>query len=305
LLSGKDKEMDAVIKTKIPGVRKLFSGKVRDIYKVDKEHLLIVSTDRVSAFDHVFPNGIPGKGIILNKISNMWFSNIKFVKNHIVETNFANFPKPYSGFPELLKDRSVIVKRAERINFECVGRGYLIGSGWKDYVETGEVCGIKLPEGLQMAEKLPAPLFTPATKAKSGHDINITLAEMAKKIDGYVAERLGEITLQIYEFARHKLEKVGIIVADTKLEFGFLGNEIILIDEVLTPDSSRFWDEKRYTVGESPVSFDKQFIRDYLEMTSWNKNSLPPPLPDEIVEKTREKYGEILSRISQILAKNS
>jgi phosphoribosylaminoimidazole-succinocarboxamide synthase len=294
--------MDPVIRTKIPGVRKLFIGKVRDIYTIDKEHLLIVSTDRISAFDHVFPNGIPGKGIILNKISNLWFSKIKFVKNHIVENNFNNFPKPFTDFPEQLKDRSVIVRRAERINFECVARGYLIGSGWKDYLQTGMVCGINLPEGLKMAERLPAPLFTPATKAKSGHDINVTMNIMRKKIDPYVADRLGELTLQIYEFARDQLKRAGIILADTKLEFGFLGNEIILIDEILTPDSSRFWDEKHYKVGKSPVSFDKQFIRDYLETTSWDKNSPPPPLPDNIVDKTREKYEEILIRIKDILS---
>jgi phosphoribosylaminoimidazole-succinocarboxamide synthase len=294
--------MDPLIRTKIPGVRKLFIGKVRDIYTIDKEHLLIVSTDRISAFDHVFPNGIPGKGIILNKISNLWFSKIKFVKNHIVENNFNNFPKPFTDFPEQLKDRSVIVRRAERINFECVARGYLIGSGWKDYLETGMVCGINLPEGLKMAERLPAPLFTPATKAKSGHDINVTMNIMRKKIDPYVADRLGELTLQIYEFARDQLKRAGIILADTKLEFGFLGNEIILIDEILTPDSSRFWDEKHYKVGKSPVSFDKQFIRDYLETTSWDKNSPPPPLPDNIVDKTREKYEEILIRIKDILS---
>ncbi len=294
--------MDTVIKTKIPGLRKLFTGKVRDIYTIDKEHLLIVSTDRVSAFDHVFPNGIPGKGIILNKISNLWFSKIKFVKNHIIEDNFNNFPKPFSDFPEQLKDRSVIVRKAERINFECVARGYLIGSGWKDYLETGMVCGINLPEGLQMAERLPAPLFTPATKAKSGHDINITMNMMRKKIDPFVADRLGELTLQVYEFARDQLKRAGIILADTKLEFGFLGNEIILIDEILTPDSSRFWDDKHYKVGKSPVSFDKQFIRDYLETTSWDKNSPPPPLPDDIVDKTREKYEEILIRIEDILS---
>ena len=294
--------MDTVIKTKIPGLRKLFTGKVRDIYTIDKEHLLIVSTDRVSAFDHVFPNGIPGKGIILNKISNLWFSKIKFVKNHIIEDNFNNFPKPFSDFPEQLKDRSVIVRKAERINFECVARGYLIGSGWKDYLETGMVCGINLPEGLQMAERLPAPLFTPATKAKSGHDINVTMNIMRKKIDPFVADRLGELTLQVYEFARDQLKRAGIILADTKLEFGFLGNEIILIDEILTPDSSRFWDYKYYKVGKSPVSFDKQFIRDYLETTSWDKNSPPPPLPDDIVDKTREKYEEMLIRIEDILS---
>lgn len=293
--------MDALTSTKIPGAKKLFSGKVRDIYAVDKEHLLIISTDRVSAFDHVFPNGIPGKGILLNTISNIWFLNIKFIKNHIVEKNYSNFPKPFRDFPEQVRDRAVLVKKAKRIDFECVARGYLIGSGWKDYTTTGSISGMQLPAGLQMADELPAPIFTPATKAKSGHDINTSMDAMRKKIGRDVADRLGEITLQIYEFAREKMKKAGIIVADTKLEFGFIGNEIILIDELLTPDSSRFWDASQYAPGASPVSFDKQFIRDYLETTSWDKNSSPPPLPDEIVEKTRQKYEEIMNKISSIL----
>lgn len=295
--------MEALITTKIPKTRKLFTGKVRDIYKIDKEHLLIVSTDRVSAFDHVFPNGIPGKGILLNKISKLWFSNIEFVKNHIVEDDVSNFPKPFCDYPEQLQDRAIIVKKAERIDFECVARGYIIGSGWKDYQESGKVCGIELPEGLEMAEKLPAPLFTPATKAKSGHDINISIKSMSAELGADVSERLGELTLRIYEFGREKLKKAGIILADTKFEFGFLGNEIILIDEVLTPDSSRFWDEVKYEVGSSPTSFDKQFIRDYIEEeTTWDKNSNPPALPDEIVQKTYDKYEEIYTRVKSVLS---
>ena len=291
---------DALTTFKIPGIKKLYSGKVRDLYKVDKEHLLIVSTDRVSAFDHVFPNGIPGKGIVLNKISNLWFKNIKFIKNHIVEDNFAAFPKPFADFPELLQDRSIIVRKTKRVDFECVARGYIIGSGWKDYKETGAVCGIQLPPGLQMADKLESPLFTPATKEDSGHDMNVSIDVMRKKLGSEMADRLGEITLRIYEFARDLMEETGIIVADTKLEFGFADNEIILIDEILTPDSSRFWDMTLYSPGTSPVSYDKQFIRDYLETTDWDKNSAPPPLPDEIVEKTAEKYNEILQKIETV-----
>ena len=229
---------DALTTFKIPGIKKLYSGKVRDLYKVDKEHLLIVSTDRVSAFDHVFPNGIPGKGIVLNKISNLWFKNIKFIKNHIVEDNFAAFPKPFADFPELLQDRSIIVRKTKRVDFECVARGYIIGSGWKDYKETGAVCGIQLPPGLQMADKLESPLFTPATKEDSGHDMNVSIDVMRKKLGSEMADRLGEITLRIYEFARDLMEETGIIVADTKLEFGFADNEIILIDEILTSSSS-------------------------------------------------------------------
>jgi phosphoribosylaminoimidazole-succinocarboxamide synthase len=295
--------MEPLVSVKIPGVKKKYSGKVRDLYTVDKEHLLIVSTDRVSAFDHVFPNGIPGKGVILNKISNLWCKNIKAIKNHIVEDDFNNFPKPFCNFPELLKDRSVIVRKTERIDFECIARGYLIGTGWKDYQQTGSVCGIILPPDLQLAQKLDDPLFTPATKEDSGHDVNVPVDVMRARLGEELAYRLGEITLRIYEYARDLMEQQGIILADTKFEFGTADNEIILIDEVLTPDSSRFWDKDSYTVGTSPVSFDKQYIRDYLETTSWDKNSSPPSLPDEIVLKTQEKYQEILRRIEAVFSR--
>ncbi len=292
--------MDVITQTNIPGAKKLFSGKVRDIYEVDEKHLLIISTDRLSAFDYVFPNGIPGKGVILNKISNQWFSNIKSVKNHIVETDYTNFPKPFCDLPEMVKDRSVLVRKANRIDFECVARGYIIGSGWKDYNSTGQICGIKLPEGLQMAQELASPIFTPATKADSGHDINISIDIMKEKLGNDTADELKDLTIEIYKFAKEKLNSVGIILADTKLEFGIIENEIILVDEVLTPDSSRFWDSDKYKVGESPVSFDKQFVRDYLETTTWDKNSPPEALPDEIILNTRSKYEEILNRISSI-----
>ena len=295
--------MEPLTAIKIPGVRKRYSGKVRDIYSIDREHYLIVSTDRVSAFDHVFPTGIPGKGIILNTISNIWFKNIKTVKNHIVEDNFNHFPRPFSEYPDLLKGRSVIVRRAERIDFECVARGYLIGSGWKDYQETGSLCGIALPQGLRMADRLEAPIFTPATKEDSGHDMNVSIELMRERIGDDIAYRLGELTLGLYEFARDLLDRQGIILADTKFEFGFVDKEIILIDEVLTPDSSRFWDRSTYRVGTSPASFDKQFIRDYLESTSWDKDSPPPPLPDEVVMKTLEKYREMLNRIEALFSR--
>jgi len=293
--------MNVLLTSQIPKVRKLFKGKVRDIYKADQEHLIIVSTDRVSAFDYVFPNGIPEKGIILNKISNLWFSSFKNINNHIVEVDYRNFPKPFCDFPEQLKDRAVLVRKAKRIDFECVARGYLVGSGWKDYQEGGKVCGIKLPSGLQKAEELSAPLFTPATKAKNGHDENISIDVMRKALGMNVSEILGDKTLQIYDFAREKLKTVGIILADTKLEFGFIGNEIVLIDEIITPDSSRFWDMNHYRVGTSPVSFDKQFIRDYIDSTEWDKNSAPPALPDEIIVKTKEKYEDIFKMITSLL----
>jgi len=291
--------MEPLINLKIPGVKKFYSGKVRDIYKIDKEHLLIVSTDRVSAFDHVFPNGVPEKGIILNKISNIWFKNINFLKNHIVEDDFSKFPEPFCNYPELLKDRSVIVRRTKRIDFECVARGYIIGTGWKDYQDSGEVCGIKLPEGLKMAQKLDVPLFTPASKEDTGHDLNVSIDVMNNAL-GEQANQLADLTLRIYEFGRDMLSKAGIILADTKFEFGIVDNEIILIDEILTPDSSRFWDKSAYKVGESPLSYDKQFIRDYLDTTDWDKNSTPPPLPEGIIEKTHEKYLEILTKIENL-----
>lgn len=295
--------MEPLTTIKIPGVKKRYSGKVRDIYSVDREHYLIVSTDRVSAFDHIFPTGIPGKGILLNTISNLWFKHIKTVKNHIVEDNFNRFPKPFSDFPELLENRSVIVRKAERIDFECIARGYLIGSGWKDYQATGSLCGISLPQGLRMADRLDAPIFTPATKEDAGHDVNVSVEFMRERIGDDLAYRLGELTLALYEFARDILDRQGIILADTKFEFGFVGKEIILIDEVLTPDSSRFWDKASYRPGTSPESFDKQFIRDYLETTSWDKNSPPPPLPEDVTLKTLEKYREILNRIESAFAR--
>jgi len=292
--------MKPLISIEIPEVKKIYQGKVRDLFPVDDEHMLIVSTDRISAFDYIFPNGIAGKGIILNKISNIWFKKIGFINNHIVEDNFSNFPAPYSNYPEIFKDRSIIVKKTKRIDFECVARGYIIGGGWKEYQEKGEISGIKLPAGLQMAEKFPETLFTPATKEDTGHDMNISIDFMKKDIGDKDSEFLSEMTKKIYQFGRDNLEAAGIILADTKLEFGYHNGEIILIDEVMTPDSSRFWDGKLYKTGISPVSYDKQFIRDYIDTTAWDKNSPPPPLPDEIVNKTYEKYNEILIKIENV-----
>ncbi len=289
--------MNPITKIEIPGVKRYYSGKVRDVFQVDSEHYLIVSTDRISAFDHIFPNGIPGKGVILNTISNLWFKKIDFIKNHVVEDNFNNFPRPYSDFPELLSGRSVIVRSARRVDFECVARGYLIGTGWKDYQNSGAVCGIPLPSGLKMAQKLDAPLFTPSTKEDAGHDMNVSFDIMKKVLGDETATIIQQMSLKIYSFARDILDPAGIILADTKFEFGFIDGSVCLIDEVLTPDSSRFWDKEKYIVGTSPVSYDKQFIRDYLDTTTWDKNSPPPPLPDRIVEKTAEKYAEILGKI--------
>jgi len=287
---------EAIVTTEIEGAKKLFSGKVRDVYEADAEHLVIVSTDRISAFDFVFPNGIPGKGILLNKITNLWFSKLDFIQNHIVETDYKKFPAPYCN-ADFLKDRAVLVKKVKKVNFECIARGYIIGSGWKDYQKTGAICGIQLPAGLQLAQQLPRPIFTPSTKAEVGHDENIAFDAMVDEYGDKDASQIRDYTLKIYEFARDYLKPRGIILADTKLEFGFLNGEIILIDEVLTPDSSRFWDSSLYKAGSSPVSFDKQFIRDYLDTTSWDKNSPAPALPDHIVQKTLEKYEETLKRL--------
>jgi len=292
--------MEPLISIEIPGVKKIYQGKVRDLFPVDEEHMLIVSTDRISAFDYIFPNGIAGKGIILNKISNIWFKQISFIENHIVEDNFNNFPAPYSNYPEIFKDRSIIVKKTKRLDFECVARGYIIGGGWNEYKEKGQISGIQLPSGLKMAEKFPEILFTPATKEDTGHDMNVSIDYMKKNIGDKDSEFLSEMTKKIYQFGRDNLETAGIILADTKLEFGYHNGKIILIDEVMTPDSSRFWDGKLYKTGISPVSYDKQFIRDYIDTTEWDKNSPPPPLPDEIVNKTYDKYNEILIKIENV-----
>ncbi|HOK01069.1 MAG TPA: phosphoribosylaminoimidazolesuccinocarboxamide synthase [Spirochaetota bacterium] len=294
--------MNPLTKIEIPEVKAIYSGKVRDLFPIDSEHMLIVSTDRISAFDHIFPNGIPQKGIILNTISNLWFKKIDFIKNHIVEANFNNFPAPYSKYPEFFKDRAVIVKKTKRIDFECVARGYIIGSGWKEYKDKGSVSGVKLPDNLKLADKLPETIFTPATKADTGHDENISIDVMIDSLGQRDAAFLRDMTIKIYEYGRDLLKDAGIILADTKFEFGYDNGKIILIDEVLTPDSSRFWDASLYSPGKSPVSYDKQFIRDYLDTTPWDKNSPPPPLPEDIVQKTKEKYEEILAKIAKLLS---
>jgi len=293
--------MNALLDIDLP-LTLIHKGKVRNMYETKAGELFLVATDRVSAFDQVFPNGIPQKGIILNTISNLWFKKIDFIKNHIVEANFNNFPAPYSKYPEFFKDRAVIVKKTKRIDFECVARGYIIGSGWKEYKDKGSVSGVKLPDNLKLADKLPETIFTPATKADTGHDENISIDVMIDSLGQRDAAFLRDMTIKIYEYGRDLLKGAGIILADTKFEFGYDNGEIILIDEVLTPDSSRFWDASLYSPGKSPVSYDKQFIRDYLDTTPWDKNSPPPPLPEDIVQKTKEKYEEILAKIAKLLS---
>lgn len=273
-------------------------GKVRDIFEAGP-HFLMVATDRISAFDVVLPTPIPGKGQVLNGLSLYWFGQTKqLVANHLLTASVAEFPEPFRGRFEDLAGRSMLVRRAAVVPVECVARGYLSGSGWKEYRESGSVCGIALPKGLLESDRLPEPIFTPATKEATGHDVNISLQEMGERVGRGLAERLKELTLLLYEFAAdHALER-GIILADTKFEFGFAGGELILIDEVLTPDSSRFWPADRYAPGHAQPSFDKQFVRDWLDASGWDHEPPPPVLPAEVVEQTASRYREAYERIT-------
>jgi len=277
-------------------------GKVRDVYALG-EHLLIVATDRISAFDYVLGSGIPDKGRVLTQMSAFWFEQLAdVVPNHLVSVDAADFPASARPYADVLRGRSMLVRRTEPLPVECVARGYLSGSGWKDYSETGAVCGVVLPPGLTESARLPAPIFTPATKAESGHDENISEAQAGRVVGSDAVARLRAVTLALYERGAAHAERHGIIVADTKFEFGIAGGpgagELILIDEVLTPDSSRFWPSDRYAPGGPQPSFDKQFVRDYLERIRWNKQPPVPSLPDDVVERTREKYLEAFHRLT-------
>ena len=274
------------------------SGKVREVFDLG-ETLLFVVTDRLSAFDVILPDPIPDKGAVLNQTSAFWFQRLRFAKNHFITATFEEFPENLKPFREQLKRRSMIVKKAQPLTVECVVRGYLAGSGWKEYQETGTVCGEKLPAGLKLASELPKPIFTPSTKAEEGHDRNIDWAECRAMLGEKTAERARDLSLQIYNAGKEHAAKCGIIVADTKFEFGFdENNELILIDECLTPDSSRFWPADSYAPGKSPPSFDKQFVRDYLETLDWDKTPPAPRLPKEIIEKTSAKYREAFRRLT-------
>jgi phosphoribosylaminoimidazole-succinocarboxamide synthase len=278
---------------------KLFNkGKVRDVYEVDR-YLLIVATDRISAFDVIMPDPIPGKGAILTKMSAFWFYKMQnIVENHLVSTSPHDFPRECGPYLEYLKDRSMLVKKAEPLLIECVVRGYLSGSGWQDYLQGGSVSGIKLPAGLKESAKLSELLFTPSTKAPAGeHDMAITRKEMEDIIGVERTDKIIAISLTVYARAAKIAEEAGIIIADTKMEFGIIDDRLILIDELLTPDSSRFWPKEDYEAGRPQKSFDKQFLRDYLISIKWNKKPPAPELPAEIIEKTREKYEEALNRI--------
>jgi len=268
-------------------------GKVRDVYDLG-ESLLIVASDRLSAFDVVLPTGIPDKGKVLTRLSAFWFKEVgDIVENHIIETDVERYPEPLKKYKDQLKDRSMIVRKAKVIPVECVVRGYLAGSGWKEYKESRTICGIRLPEGLLESSKLQRPIFTPTTKADEGHDMNITFGQMSEMVGERLAERLLSLSINIYEKACAVAEKRGIIIADTKFEFGLIDGEIIIVDEALTPDSSRFWSKKSYKAGESQDSYDKQIVRDYLNTLDWGKTYPGPELPAEIVRKTRSRYIEI------------
>jgi phosphoribosylaminoimidazole-succinocarboxamide synthase len=282
--------MSVVLETSFPTLTLARRGKVRDVYDLG-EHLLIVATDRISAFDYVLGSGIPDKGTVLTQLSAFWFSKIgDLTPHHLVSVRVSDFPASTGPYHETLRGRSMLVTKTDPLPVECVARGYLSGSGWKDYQRTGAVCGHQLPAGLRESDRLPTPIFTPATKAESGHDENISEAEAAATVGAATAARLRDLTLAIYGRAAAHAETCGIILADTKFEFGHKGDALLLIDEVLTPDSSRFWPKASYAPGRGQPSYDKQFVRDHLEQIGWNKQPPVPSLPPEVVARTREKY---------------
>ena len=285
-------ENPVILETNLAGVERHARGKVRDVYRIG-DRLLIVATDRISAFDYILPTGIPDKGRVLTQLSIFWFDFLKDVTpTHFLTSDVDAYPAPLPEFRNQLVGRSMLVKRANMVEIECVARGYISGSGWKEYRESGTVCGIRLPAGLKESDKLPEPIFTPATKAQTGHDENVSFEHVCSLIGESLATRLRDLTLEIYTRAARYAETKGIIIADTKFEFGFVGEELVLGDEVLTPDSSRFWLADSYKPGGAQFSFDKQFVRDYLESIRWNKQPPAPVLPDEVAAKTSEKYRQ-------------
>jgi phosphoribosylaminoimidazole-succinocarboxamide synthase len=284
---------DAVLlESRLPGVKRFATGKVRDVYDLD-DRLLIVASDRISAFDCILPNGIPGKGRVLTQISIFWFDMMRdLVSTHFLTANVDEYPPELRSFRDQLEGRSMLVRKASMFPVECVARGYLAGSGWKEYRQSGTVCGIPLPAGLRDGDRLPEPIFTPATKAQSGHDENVSIEATAAMIGSDAAYLLRDRTLAIYRKAADYAETRGIILADTKFEFGMIGDELVLGDEVLTPDSSRFWPRASYAPGGPQVSYDKQFVRDYLETLDWDKRPPAPQLPADVIRRTSDKYRE-------------
>jgi phosphoribosylaminoimidazole-succinocarboxamide synthase len=286
------KDSRIILQTEIPGVQLLGRGKVRDIYQAG-ERLLIVATDRISAFDYVLATGIPEKGRVLTQLSVFWFDFVReLTETHFLSANPAEYPEPLPSHRDQIDGRSMLVRRADMIEIECVARGYLSGSGWKEYLQSGTVCGIRLPSGLKESDRLPEPIFTPAIKAHTGHDENVSFESVVDRVGSDLAGRLRDLTLAIYDRAARYAETRGILIADTKFEFGFAGGDLVLADEVLTPDSSRFWPRETYRPGGPQPSYDKQYVRDYLESIRWNKQPPAPALPPEVAEKTGEKYRE-------------
>jgi len=292
--------LDAVLlRSDFPGLELHASGKVRDVYNLDAERLLFVATDRISAFDYVLQTGIPQKGRVLTQLSLFWFEFLKdVVPNHLITANVKDYPPAARKFADQLRERSMVVRRAEMVPVECVVRGYISGSAWKEYKTSGRVCGIELPAGLKESDKLPEPIFTPATKSTTGHDENISFPAMAHAVGADIAEELRDLSLKVYTRAADYARDRGIIIADTKFEFGRTPLGITLADEVLTPDSSRFWPADQYQAGKTQESYDKQYVRDYLEEIRWNKQPPAPALPPEVARKTSEKYVEAFQQIT-------
>jgi phosphoribosylaminoimidazole-succinocarboxamide synthase len=288
-----------ITETNLPGWERYARGKVRDVYAVDGDRLLIVATDRISAFDYILPTGIPDKGNVLTQLSIFWFDFLREVTpTHFLTADVDQYPASLREYRAQLQGRSMLVKRARMVEVECVARGYLAGSGWKEYQQSGTVCGIPLPAGLRESDKLPEPIFTPATKAQSGHDENVSFAYVASVIGADLAARLGDLTLEIYRRAAEYAAGRGVIIADTKFEFGFVGDQLVLGDEVLTPDSSRFWPAETYRPGGPQNSYDKQYVRDYLESIHWNKQPPAPALPPEVALQTSAKYRQAYGAIT-------
>lgn len=295
--SGVSATSSVITHTELPGIQRVARGKVRDVYTIsDKmlgDPLLLVATDRISAFDCILPQGIPGKGRVLNQMSLFWFDLLRdVVPNHLITANVDEYPAPLHAYRDQLEGRSMLVKRCKMEPVECVARGYVVGSGWKDYKKTGSICGIPLPAGLLECSALPTPIYTPSTKAEVGHDENISFDETVKLVGVERATLLRDLTLKVYTKAANHAASRGIILADTKFEFGWYEGQLLLADEVLTPDSSRYWPKEGYAPGKSQPSFDKQFVRDYLETLTWNKQPPAPDLPADVIAKTSEKYHE-------------
>ena len=289
-------ENSVILETNLTGVECHGRGKVRDVYRVDSDRLLIIATDRISAFDYILGTGVPDKGKVLTQLSIFWFDFLRdLTPTHFLTSDVTVYPNPLPEFAAQLEGRSMLVKRAAMVEIECVARGYISGSGWKEYREHGTVCGIRLPAGLRESDKLPEPIFTPSTKAQSGHDENVSFDRVVSLIGEDLAKRLRDLTLAIYTRAAQYAETKGVIIADTKFEFGFVGDQLVLGDEVLTPDSSRFWPADTYHPGGPQFSYDKQFVRDYLESIRWNKQPPAPSLPAEVAAKTSEKYRQAYS----------